>query len=580
MHEPFAELAGPGLAPTGLPLAVLPTRASSLVFAGKAAAFRARRLAADLAAGPRRLKPVPAAGFSDVLAESRTPLWSDTAPGEHGLQLGKVANLRVACRALDGMLIPAGAVFSFWRQLGPPAAARGYVRGRMLKQGCIMPVVGGGLCQLSNALYETALQADCRIVERHPHSRIVPGSVAAFGRDATVAWNYVDLRFAAARNLRLTARLDRDRLTVRLSARPGDAVAPDRPVEVAFAAPGQAARSCASCGETDCFRHADNARSAAPDRSAFLVDEGWPEFQAYVRSARGPDDLLGRPLGEGSARYGWSGESFARSFSAGLETARRSLALRGAANGAVRRRAELDAARRIAAALARRLTPEVTAVTVAQSYLPFLWRDGHLGGRDVTVLMTRLPASVLQRRLDAAFARHPDRPTLADFRADPALIEAEDAALAQASRIVTAHAEVAALFAGRATQLAWRSAPAAIFAASPIHRIAFPGPTVARKGAHEVREAALALDLEVVPMGAELEGPGFWGGACTGAFTGWADIDAVVQPALTEEQPRRLLAALDAGVRVFATPACGLDPRPGLTLIEPDAPEALIAAIA
>ncbi|HEX4197753.1 MAG TPA: VanW family protein [Caulobacteraceae bacterium] len=557
----------------------MPTRISSLVFAGKAAAFRARRGVLDLAAGPRRLKAVPAAGFSEIIADCSTPLWSDAAPGEHGLQLGKVQNLRIACRALDGVLIPAGAVLSFWRQVGPPDAGRGYVRGRMLKQGCIMPVVGGGLCQLSNALYEAALQAGCRIVERHPHSRIVPGSAATLGRDATVAWNYVDLRFSGARDLRLTARLDRDSLTVRLSARPGGPAAPDLPVDAAFAAPGPAARSCAACGETDCFRHAAPAAAGSADRRAFLVDEGWPEFQAYVRSARGPEDLLGRPLGEASARYGWSGEGFARSFSAGFETARRSLALRGAANGAARRRAELDAARRIAAALARRLTPEVTAVTVAQSYLPFLWRDGHLGGREVTVLMTRLPASVLQRRLDAAFARHPDRPTLADFRAEAALIEAEDTALAQASRIVTAHAEVAALFAGRALQLPWRTAAATSFAPRPIRKVAFPGPTVARKGAFEVRAAALALDLEVAPMGAELEGAGFWDGVRAGAFTGWADIDAVVQPALTEEQPRKLLAALDAGVPVFATAACGLASRPGLTLIEPDAPEALIAAL-
>jgi glycosyltransferase involved in cell wall biosynthesis len=60
----------------------------------------------------------------------------------------------------------------------------------------------------------------------------------------------------------------------------------------------------------------------------------------------------------------------------------------------------------------------------------------------------------------------------------------------------------------------------------------------------------------------------------------WTNVDAVVQPALVEDQPRRLLAALAAGKPVFASHACGLDPRPGLTLIPPDDPGALIAAIA
>ena len=57
--------------------------------------------------------------------------------------------------------------------------------------------------------------------------------------------------------------------------------------------------------------------------------------------------------------------------------------------------------------------PEIETVWVAQSLLPFLWRDGNLGGREVRVLMTRLPLASLQRRLDDARAAHPDaRPRL------------------------------------------------------------------------------------------------------------------------------------------------------------------------
>ena len=83
---------------------------------------------------------------------------------------------RRAAASLDGILVPAGEVFSFWRQVGRTTRRRGYVTGRMLQQGCFVPSTGGGLCQISTALYEAALDSGCEIVERHAHSRIVPGA--------------------------------------------------------------------------------------------------------------------------------------------------------------------------------------------------------------------------------------------------------------------------------------------------------------------------------------------------------------------------------------------------------------------
>jgi hypothetical protein len=561
-----------------------PTRLSSFVFAAKAIGFRMRRALVDMAARPPRLS-VRGAEFSEVAGLSQSTLWSDETAAERALQLGKVQNLRVAARALDGLLIPAGAVFSFWRNVGPPMAARGYATGRMLQQGCMVASVGGGLCQLSNALYEVALQADCRIVERHSHSRIVPGSLAAEGRDATVAWNYVDLRFTSDHDLRLSVRLDRDTLSVRLLG--GDRARASAPTPEAITAdpPLILARSCASCGEIDCFRHerADPAATQAVGRHAFLVDEAWPELTQYVRETGGPADSLCLPLDGarlGLSRYAWPTSGFAGVSSVPVEALRRSWSLRRAgAQGAGRRNAELAAARRIAASLSKSLSPEVVSVTVAQSYLPFLWRDGVLGGREVTVLMTRLPMAVLQERLDAEATRRPHA-TLGDFRAPAWLVAAETEALADAVRVVTPHAEIAALFGGRAVRLPWHTQPARSREATPLRRIGFPGPTVARKGAHAVREAALALDLEVMPFGAELEGEGFWRGVRLAPPGDWTAVDVVVQPAIIEDQPRRLLAALAAGIPVIATPACGLDPQPGLKLIPPGDTDALIAALA
>jgi glycosyltransferase involved in cell wall biosynthesis len=119
--------------------------------------------------------------------------------------------------------------------------------------------------------------------------------------------------------------------------------------------------------------------------------------------------------------------------------------------------------------------------------------------------------------------------------------------------------------------------------------IVFPGPSIARKGAYEVRALALRLDLEVVLLGANdltggLEGEGFWSGlpvrhAPRHDLSWLHEAGLVVQPSLIEEQPRSLLAALAAGIPVIATPACGILPKLGITLIPENDPEALVEAI-
>ena len=540
----------------------------------------------ELGRAPKRLSRVAdRAAFGQAVARSVTPLWSDPNLSEQAMQLGKVQNLRRAAAALDGVVLAPGAVFSFWRQVGRATQGRGFVPGRMLREGCMMPAIGGGLCQLSNALYDVALQAGCRILERHAHSFRVPGSAAAEGRDATVAWNYVDLRFAAETELVLSVRLSRRDLNVSLLARGGPVRAPaaiDAAPPLAFA-PDPEVENCGACDQVSCAFHEHGARGAKPiaGRAAFVVDEAWPELAAYIAERRQADDVLLAP----SLRR-WSREGFAEAHQARLRVAMRSLGWRlTPPQGAARRSADATSTQAIARALARRLAPEVTELTVAQSLLPQLWREGVLGGRSVRVLMTRLPIVTLQARLDALAKAHPDRPTLADYRADPWLAEAETEALAAADEIVTPHAEIAALFGERAVLLDWKRPKAS--RPRPVRCgdvFAFPGPTVARKGAFEVREAARRLGAKLRPVGAELEGEGFWTGVeierapPDGA---WLDgVRAVVHPALAEGAPRRLLEALAAGVPVIATTACGLAPQPGLTLVPMDDIDALTAAMA
>jgi hypothetical protein len=460
------------------------------------------------------------------------------------------------------------------------------VEGRLLREGCLIPAVGGGLCQLSNALYEVALQAQLEIVERWGHSHIVPGSAAACGRDATVAWNYIDLRFRSAQDMLIEAYLTSDELVVRLRRQrklpPTIPAVPihdkARPLlDVRF-------HSCASCGQKACFRHGAFA-PAKRERAAFLVDECWPEFQQFVARNHDQQDVLAIPL-DGARwhldRYGWVTDNFKQIYAATVPTLLRSFAARRlGAYGAARLQAQIDASRKLAAHLSRALTPDITHVVVAQSLLPFLWREGHLGGRTYEVLMTRLPLHVLQARLDAAARQNPERTTLCEFRAPEWLVEAEQTAL-QNAHAVTPHGEIAALFPGRATRLDW-DVPAQrnIDRANISRMIVFPGPTAARKGAYEVRDAARSLGLEVLLRGSELEGAEFWHGIPTRRTAEqWLEnVAAVVQPALIEDQPRYLLQALAAGVPVIATASCGLEPAAGLTLVPAGDTSALIDAL-
>lgn len=168
------------------------------------------------AARPRR---APACQTDRVLLGcDSSPLYTASDPRERELELGKVENLRVAARALNGLVFDEGEIFGFWRAVGRPTRARGYVIGRELRQGCLVPTVAGGICQLTNALSRAASRAGMEIVERHAHSAQVADLVIDPETDATVFWNYIDLRFRATRRFRLSIALTAETLEVGIEA--------------------------------------------------------------------------------------------------------------------------------------------------------------------------------------------------------------------------------------------------------------------------------------------------------------------------------------------------------------------------
>jgi vancomycin resistance protein YoaR len=231
----------------------IPTRLSAATFATKAAALRARRAIANLRHPIPRYTPSSELPLPFIAAQSITALWTDDRSEEQWHQRGKVANLSLAATQIHRCRILSGQEFSFWRQVGKPSGHRGFQLGRMLQEGCMVPSVGGGLCQLSNALYQVALDSGCQILERHRHSRLVPGSATAAGRDATVAWNYIDLRFRARTEIELQAEVTDTHMLISILS----ATASPRPrpaLEHLTTKPAGDDHACDTCGATACFR--------------------------------------------------------------------------------------------------------------------------------------------------------------------------------------------------------------------------------------------------------------------------------------------------------------------------------------
>src|SRR5206468_9007485 len=105
--------------------------------------------------------------------------------------------------------------------------------------------------------------------------------------------------------------------------------------------------------------------------------------------------------------------------------------------------------------------------------------------------------------------------------------------------------------------------------------------TLGRKGAWELREVARELGLAVRLCGHVIESAEFWEGVRTEvAGDSWLDgASMVVLPAWVENQPRRLLHAVAAGIPVIASEACGLAGLPGVVTLRENDGAALLAAI-
>ncbi len=125
-----------------------------------------------------------ALGVVELIAEFATTLTPD-AP--------RTENITIAAREVDGTLLLPGETFSLNETLGQRTPDKGYNQAGVISGGKLTKDYGGGVSQLATTLFNGMFFAGLDEVEHKAHSLYF--SRYPEGREATVAWPSVDLKF-------------------------------------------------------------------------------------------------------------------------------------------------------------------------------------------------------------------------------------------------------------------------------------------------------------------------------------------------------------------------------------------------
>ncbi|HET6495194.1 MAG TPA: VanW family protein [Thermoleophilia bacterium] len=137
----------------------------------------------------------------------------------------RASNLALAAKLVDGTVIDPGRTFSLNAAMGPRTVNRGFDYAPVIAaDGVLRQGVGGGICQYATTLFNAALFAGLPVVDRQAHSLYI--SHYPIGRDATVAWGSVDLRFRndTANKLLIRSWVEGDALKVAIVGKTGRTV--------------------------------------------------------------------------------------------------------------------------------------------------------------------------------------------------------------------------------------------------------------------------------------------------------------------------------------------------------------------
>ena len=102
-------------------------------------------------------------------------------------------NIGRAAELIDGTVLKPGETFSLNETVGERTRENGFTEGFIISDGIFKEDLGGGVSQMATTTFNAAFFAGMTDVEHKPHSFFIDRYPE--GREATVAWGAVDLRF-------------------------------------------------------------------------------------------------------------------------------------------------------------------------------------------------------------------------------------------------------------------------------------------------------------------------------------------------------------------------------------------------
>lgn len=174
---------------------VVPSRAGVEPDLGRATSEFLSMLVAD---GRQRTAPLPTVGGRPEVPTRAARAWkikqvvsSFSTYYPHAAY--RNVNIGRAAELIDGTVLQPGETFSLNQTVGERTAENGFARGFIISDGIFKRDYGGGVSQVATTLFNAAFFAGLEDVEHKPHSFYIDRYPV--GREATVAWPSVDLRF-------------------------------------------------------------------------------------------------------------------------------------------------------------------------------------------------------------------------------------------------------------------------------------------------------------------------------------------------------------------------------------------------
>ena len=134
---------------------------------------------------------------SEIGTEAFPDLLSSFSTKYDQSNVSRTTNVTLATEKINGTIVMPGEVFSYNQTVGKRTVEAGYKNANGFAGGRVVPMLGGGICQVSSTLYDAVVYANLNIVERHNH--MFQATYVEPGKDATVVYGSLDFKFENTR---------------------------------------------------------------------------------------------------------------------------------------------------------------------------------------------------------------------------------------------------------------------------------------------------------------------------------------------------------------------------------------------